>query len=74
MRSKRAAVLLGAISAVILWLSSGCLIEPHGHRGHYRRQGYHSAPRARRCPPSHFYNGRYCEHKGRGRGARKHDY
>ncbi len=39
-------------------------------------QPRHHSSRASRvkCKPSHHWNGRYCEHNGRGRGARKHDY
>lgn len=48
---------------------SGCLVRTH------RSSSYRSSSKvAKKCAPSHHWNGRNCEHNGRGSGARKHDY
>ena len=49
-------------------LLGGCVLHTHGHSHSY------ASRRAKKCAPSHHWNGSYCEHNGRGRGARKHDY
>ena len=48
--------------------------EPsHGHHRHRRAQPVRREHR-RDCRPSHYWDGNQCRHKGRGHGARKHDY
>ena len=51
----------------------GCIVRTHNHsrHGHVKRGG-HGHRRA--CAPSHYWDGYRCRHKGRGHGARKHDY
>jgi hypothetical protein len=71
------AVFLGLLTMVL----GGCIVRHrgprHGHR-HYRsrpvkHRGHHKIKR-RSCARSHYWDGRRCRHRGRGHGARKHDY
>jgi len=65
--------------ALIALFFAGCIVHtrdrrPVHHRGHAvkhkkRRKGHRA-----HCAPSHYWDGSKCRHKGRGRGARKHDY
>jgi hypothetical protein len=49
--------------------ASSCIIHTHEpHRYPVR------AKKAKKCPPSHYWDGKKCRHKGKGKGARKHDY
>ena len=52
----------------------GCVVRTHGHsrHGHVHRGDRHQHRRS--CAPSHYWDGHKCRHKGRGHGARKHDY
>lgn len=45
----------------------GCVV--HTHRGRSR-----AAVKSKKCAPSHYWDGHKCRHKGKGHGARKHDY
>jgi hypothetical protein len=56
------------ISVFLGSLSSSCIIHAprHGHRK--------QAVKAKKCKPSHYWDGKKCRHKGKGKGARKHDY
>jgi hypothetical protein len=62
-----------------LFVFSGCIVHHprrhHRHR-HYRVKSHKRRhhPRRARCAPSHYWDGHRCRHRGRGRGARKHDY
>lgn len=66
-----------ALLATVLSLGAGgCLFVSDGHyRGssqHHRVSKGHQRRAA--CRPSHYWDGQRCRHKGKGRGARKHDY
>lgn len=57
-----------ALGAFLVTAGSGCIVHtrPHGHRqGAVKKGG---------CAPSHYWDGHQCRHKGKGKGARKHDY
>ena len=60
------------IAAFLGTSASSCILHTHGHR----RQAVRSkkAKKTKKCPPSHYWNGKRCKHKGKGKGARKHDY
>jgi hypothetical protein len=47
--------------------------EPAHHHHHRRAQPVRRDHR-HSCRPSHYWDGHQCRHKGRGHGARKHDY
>lgn len=76
-------LLLGGLG---LTTAPGCIVRTHGHsrHGHVHREPAHHhhhrrAQPVRRdhrhsCRPSHYWDGHQCRHKGRGHGARKHDY
>lgn len=59
--------------AVALQCGAGCIIREtryvpvpvKGKRGEHRAR--------RECHPSQYWNGDECRHKGKGKGARKHD-
>lgn len=57
-----------ALSAFLGFAGSSCIIHTprHGHKRH--------AVKAKKCKPSHYWDGHKCRHKGKGKGARKHDY
>lgn len=65
---KRLLVLVGV--TVLPLVLSGCIV--HGHN-HGRSRGHSHAHKGRGCHPSQYWDGRQCRHKGKGRGARKHD-
>lgn len=47
--------------------------KPKRHH-HHKRHKRHHRKHHRHCAPSHYWDGHKCRHKGRGKGARKHDY
>lgn len=62
--------LVGLLGGCILTLSlSGCFVSS---RGHNRGSGRH-ASKSSGCHPSQYWDGSQCRHKGKGKGARKHD-
>ena len=66
-------LLLVLVCAIFLGTSStGCILHTHGHR----RQAVKAkkSKKRRKCPPSHRWDGNKCRHKGKGKGARKHDH
>lgn len=65
------AMLLGGLGIT----TPGCIVRTHGNsrHGHVQR-GHGHQPRRAGCAPSHYWDGHRCRHKGRGHGARKHDY
>ena len=54
------------ISAFLAAGTSSCVVRPYGHHRH--------ALKAKKCKPGHYWDGHKCRHKGKGHGARKHDY
>jgi hypothetical protein len=67
---KRLLVVL-LISLFLGSLSSSCIIHAPRH-GHKRQAVKHK--KHKKCPPSHYWDGEKCSHKGKGKGARKHDH
>lgn len=55
---------------------SACVVHPH--RSHHHRpkakKRHHKKQHRKHCAPSHYWDGHKCRHKGKGKGARKHDY
>jgi hypothetical protein len=47
----------------------GCVVVTPPPRHHVHRAYVRGAT----CPPSHYWDGYVCRHRGEGRGARKHD-
>jgi hypothetical protein len=56
------------LSAFLGSATSSCVIHTRGH-GRSKK-----AIKAKKCKPSHYWDGKKCRHKGKGKGARKHDY
>ena len=55
------------ICAAFLAPATGCLIRTQpGHSHHAVKKGH-------KCKPSQYWDGHHCRHKGKGKGARKHD-
>jgi hypothetical protein len=46
--------------------TAGCVVRGPGHSSR--------ASKSSKCSPSHYWDGHQCRHKGKGKGARKHDY
>jgi hypothetical protein len=65
---KRLLVVL-VISLFLGSLSSSCIIHAPRH-GHKKQ----AVKKSKKCKPSHYWDGKKCRHKGKGKGARKHDY
>ena len=60
-----------ALLLAFTFMLGGCVLRPaHHHHGH-KNQG--SQARRPSCHPSQYWDGETCRHKGKGRGARKHD-
>ena len=64
----RRLILILAVFAVLGFVSSSCIIHAPRH-GHKKQ-----AIKAKKCKPSHYWDGKKCRHKGKGKGACKHDY
>jgi hypothetical protein len=61
--------LIGLVGASFISLTlSGCIVHGHDH-GHSR----HASSGRPGCHPSQYWDGHQCRHKGKGKGARKHD-
>lgn len=58
-----------AVFAFLGFLSSSCILHTPGTK----RQAI-KAKKSKKCKPSHYWDGKKCRHKGKGKGARKHDY
>ncbi|ACY17705.1 hypothetical protein [Haliangium ochraceum] len=64
-------LLLGALSLGI----SGCVVRSHNHPSHgHPKAKSGGGKKHHNCRPSHYWDGHKCRHKGKGKGARKHDY
>jgi hypothetical protein len=57
------------LSAFLGSATSSCIIHTHG-----RSKKAVKAKKSKKCPPSHYWDGKKCRHKGKGKGARKHDF
>jgi len=53
------------LSAFLGATTSSCFVHPYRHGRH--------AVKAKKCKPSHYWDGEKCRHKGKRKGARKHD-
>lgn len=58
-----------AVFALLGFLSSSCIVHTHG-----RSRKAIKAKKSKKCKPSHYWDGKKCRHKGKGKGARKHDH
>ncbi len=58
--------------AFLGFLSSSCVIPIHGHSR--KAVKGKKAKKSKKCKPSHYWDGKKCRHKGKGKGARKHDH
>ena len=67
-------VLLCSIAASSLLLS-GCIVVKDNRRddGVRSKRSALSSKDKRECHPSQYWDGERCRHKGKGKGARKHD-
>lgn len=62
--------------AAVFTLSTlgGCLVRTTPRHHHHHGHGHGQARARPACEPSHYWDGHKCRHKGKGRGARKHDH
>jgi hypothetical protein len=60
-----------ALVVALLGATSGCIV--HGHGPSRRHHAVKHKKKSRGCHPSQYWDGSTCRHKGKGRGARKHD-
>ena len=81
MRIKKLVLWTMPLLALLIFVAGGCFVHgPPGSRSRHYRSKPHKKAQPRRhhrrpaCSPSHYWDGHKCRHKGRGRGARKHDY
>lgn len=61
--------LMTILSACLGLAASSCIV----HHPHGRSRQAVKAKKHKKCPPSHYWDGEKCRHKGKGKGARKHD-
>lgn len=76
--------LVAGLLALLMMMWGGCIVRtPHHRSRHHRvKVKHHRRPHHRHhrvkvrhnCPPSHYWDGARCRHRGRGHGARRHDY
>jgi len=63
-----------AVPLLALFLSSGCVIaKPARHTHHGSSKSALKSRSKPECHPSQYWDGEQCRHKGKGKGARKHD-
>jgi hypothetical protein len=55
------------LALVFAFTSSACVIVSD------RKRGRSSHAHSKKCHPSQYWDGHQCKHKGKGKGARKHD-
>ena len=70
-------MLIIALFACFGFTSSACIVHTRDHRPrhrHHKKVRKHKRHHHEHCRPSHYWDGHKCRHKGRGHGARKHDY
>ncbi len=51
---------------IVLPSTAGCFVRT-------RNKTHSSASKSSGCHPSQYWDGNQCRHKGKGKGARKHD-
>jgi hypothetical protein len=59
-----------ALLVAVLGGSTSCIVHSHSPS---RRHHAVKHKKGRGCHPSQYWDGSTCRHKGKGRGARKHD-
>jgi hypothetical protein len=64
---RRIAILLAAL--FMLSTTASCIVHTRD-RGHRHSK---VKKKKKKCHPSQYWDGRKCRHKGKGKGARKHD-
>ena len=65
--------LAAAFAASLVTASTaGCLVHSKDRPGSTSRAS--RSNKGGKCKPSHTWDGEKCRHKGKGKGARKHDY
>jgi hypothetical protein len=64
-------VILAFVSSLLL---GGCLVHTRDHHHHGRHGHAKKHKHKKGCHPSQYWDGHKCRHKGKGRGARKHDH
>lgn len=61
------------LPTLALFSLGGCIV----HRNHVeappKSKKSHGSSKRRECHPSQYWDGDQCRHKGKGKGARKHD-
>jgi hypothetical protein len=69
--------LVGILAAVALVIpSAGCIMKtrnPSHSRHEVKNKKSKKSKKSKKCRPSQYWDGRQCRHKGKGKGARKHD-
>jgi hypothetical protein len=56
-----------AVALAFLAPAGGCIIRTQPNHSH------HTVKAKPKCKPSQYWDGHRCRHKGKGKGARKHD-
>ena len=64
-------ILQMALTAVVALGLSACVLRTGPRHQHHTVSKRSSGGG---CAPSHYWDGNQCRHKGKGHGARKHDY
>ncbi len=65
--------LLGMVLAAALFApAGGCIVHTKPGHSHHAVKSKHKHKKGR-CKPSQYWDGHHCRHKGKGKGARKHD-
>jgi hypothetical protein len=64
---------LVVLSAVCAFALSGCVLVKSDRKGTGSSRSGLSSPGKKDCHPSQYWDGEKCKHKGKGKGARKHD-
>ncbi|MBZ4395950.1 hypothetical protein OWM54_28015 [Myxococcus sp. MISCRS1] len=56
-----------------LCMFGGCIVHRDVHHDHRPSKSKKSKHNSKQCHPSQYWDGDECRHKGKGKGARKHD-
>jgi len=61
------------LASLSLSLLGGCISHRNGPYIGSKKSAVKSASSRPTCKPSQYWDGETCRHKGKGKGARKHD-
>lgn len=61
-------------SSFLAATSAGCIVHTKDRPHHSSSAKRSKRKPGKTCRPSHYWDGNKCRHKGKGKGARKHDY